>query len=186
MAGPYRVELVACEPLIVDPIAAVFAADGRLWVVEMRGFMPNVDGQGELVKNGVIAVLEDTDEDGRMDRRTVFLDGLVLPRAVLPIRDGALVLEPPRFWLCRDVDGDGKCDERTDLGQQFDGGLTNLDNPGASGLLVSKGSVFVAYCQVDLAMGWMGPAGGLLSRGINNVEVYGKRGPENSLPWLSP
>ena len=40
------IELVASEPLVHDPVQAVFDARGRMWVVEMRGYMPDVDGQG--------------------------------------------------------------------------------------------------------------------------------------------
>src|SRR5262245_54294238 len=63
----FRVELVAAEPLVHSPIQIVFDPDGRLWVLEMRGYMPNLEGTGELEKAGSIAVLEDTDGDGRMD-----------------------------------------------------------------------------------------------------------------------
>ena len=48
----------------------------------MRGFMPNLAGTGEDVPNGRIVVLEDTNDDGQMDKSTVFLDSLVLPRSV--------------------------------------------------------------------------------------------------------
>src|SRR5437899_640955 len=77
----FRIELVAAEPLVHDPIQIAFDPDGRLWVLEMRGYMPNIEGAGELKKVGSVVVLEDTDGDGRMDKRTVFLDGLVMPRA---------------------------------------------------------------------------------------------------------
>lgn len=78
----FEVELVAAEPMIHDPVALAFDGNGRIWVAEMRGYMPNIDGKGEDVENGRIVVLEDTDNDGSIDKSTVFLDKLVMPRAV--------------------------------------------------------------------------------------------------------
>ena len=95
--GDVQVELVVAEPLVQDPIALAFDAQGALWVVEMRGYMPNVDGTGEREPVGAIAILRDLDGDGRFEKRTTFLDGLVLPRAVRPCRGGALVLAPPEL-----------------------------------------------------------------------------------------
>ena len=125
VAPGYRIELVASEPLIHDPVALAFAPDGALWVVEMRGFMPNVDGEGEREPTGRIVVLRDDDGDGRMDRSTVFADQLVLPRAVLPVGDGALVLAPPVLWYCTDTDGDGRADRRLSVAEGFTEGLDN-------------------------------------------------------------
>jgi mono/diheme cytochrome c family protein len=113
IAPGYRVELVASEPLVHDPIALTFDPDGRIWVCEMRGFMPDVDAKGEKEPVGTITVLEDTDGDGVMDRSTVFLDKLVLPRALCWTLDGLLVAENGKIWLCRDRNGDLKCDEKT-------------------------------------------------------------------------
>ena len=107
-----RVELVAAEPLVVAPVAMAFDGDGGLWVAEMRGYMPDVDGTAEDAPIGQVARLTDVDGDGRMDRRTVFLDGLVLPRALLPTRDGLLCIAPPELLFARDTDGDGVADER--------------------------------------------------------------------------
>src|SRR4051812_3881512 len=61
LAAGFRAELIASEPLIGDPIAMQFGPDGRLWVLEMRGYMPNADGQGEREPVCSVAVLIDTD-----------------------------------------------------------------------------------------------------------------------------
>lgn len=106
----FDIEIAAAEPLIEDPVAIDFDAHGRIWVVEMRAFMPNVEGEGELTPNGRVSVLEDLDRDGRMDRSSVFLDSLVLPRAVKVLERGVLVAEPPYLWLARDTTGDLKAD----------------------------------------------------------------------------
>src|SRR5436190_5916 len=95
----FRIELVASEPMVEVPTVIQFDPDGRLWVVEMRGYMPNLDGIGETSATGRISILEDTDGDGLMDRKKVFLDGLVMPRALLLVRGGALVCEPPQLWF---------------------------------------------------------------------------------------
>jgi mono/diheme cytochrome c family protein len=115
----FRIELVAAEPLVFSPIQIAFDPDGRLWVLEMHGYMPNLEGSGELEKVGSVVVLEDTDGDGRMDKRTVFLDGLVMPRALSLARGGALVAEPPVLWFCQDTDDDGKCDRRTPVANDY-------------------------------------------------------------------
>jgi glucose/arabinose dehydrogenase/mono/diheme cytochrome c family protein len=112
LAKGYRVELVASEPLVRDPVAMTFDPDGRLWVCEMRGFMPDVDATGQKNPVGTVAVLEDTDGDGVMDKRTVFLDKLVLPRGLCWTTDGLLVAADGKIWLCRDKAGDLKCHEK--------------------------------------------------------------------------
>ena len=95
----FRVELVAAEPLLHDPVQIAFAADGSIWVLEMGGYMPNADGTEELQPVGRVLRLRDVDGDGRMDEREVFLDKLILPRAIAPARDGLLVVEP-QTWSC--------------------------------------------------------------------------------------
>lgn len=107
MPPGYRVELVASEPLVRDPIAIDWDTRGRLWVVEMPAYVRNLDlPEPNLDPICRIVVLEDTDHDGRMDKRTVFADGMVLPRAVKVLDQGVLVAEPPYIWLMHDRDGD--------------------------------------------------------------------------------
>jgi mono/diheme cytochrome c family protein/glucose/arabinose dehydrogenase len=106
----FRIELVASEPMIESPIAMSFDDQGRLYVVEMRGYMHDLSGAGESEPTGRISLLEDTDGDGRMDKATPFLDKLVMPRAVMAVNGGVLVAEPPNLFFCKDTDGDGKAD----------------------------------------------------------------------------
>src|SRR6185503_7053119 len=73
VAPGFRLELVASEPLVFEPVAMAFDPDGRLWVVEMRSYMLDIDAKGETLPMSDIAVLEDTDGDGTYDKRTVFL-----------------------------------------------------------------------------------------------------------------
>jgi mono/diheme cytochrome c family protein/glucose/arabinose dehydrogenase len=119
VAPGFRVELVASEPLIGDPVAMAFGPDGRIWVVEMRGYMHDVDGHGEDLKVGRVVVLTDTDGDGRMDKSDVFADGLVMPRAIMLVNGGVLVGAPPELLFLRDTDGDGKADQRTVVNTDF-------------------------------------------------------------------
>ncbi|MFT7678616.1 MAG: mono/diheme cytochrome c family protein/glucose/arabinose dehydrogenase [Planctomycetota bacterium] len=121
----FRIELVAAEPLVVDPVALAFDEEGRLWVAEMRGYMPNVEGTDETKVGGFIVILEDTDGDGRMDKRTEFLSDLVLPRAIQPTRGGALLIAPPELLFAKDTTGDGKAD----LIEVIDTGLKGIPNP---------------------------------------------------------
>lgn len=133
LAPGFKIEVVAADPLVFDPVAMQIGPDGRIWVVEMRGYMPNVDGIGEDAPIGTIAVLSDADGDGRMDERTEFAGGLVMPRGVALVDDGVLVAAPPTLWHMRDTDGDGVADERTVVSESY-GDRQNPEHT-ANGLL---------------------------------------------------
>lgn len=94
----FEIKLVAAEPLTTTPVAMSFDDKGRMWIVEMEGYMPDTLGNGEERPDGKIVILEDKNKDGIADTRTVFLDSLVLPRAICLIDNGLLVAEPPRLW----------------------------------------------------------------------------------------
>ncbi len=113
----FKVELVAHEPLVKDPIALEWGADGKLWVVEMGDYPRGVDGQGR--PGGVVRFLEDTDGDGRYDRSTEFLTGVNFPTGVMPWHKGVIVSAAPEIFYAEDTDGDGKADVRQTLFQGF-------------------------------------------------------------------
>ena len=106
----FTVETVAREPLVKDPIAFDWSADGRLWVVEMGDYPLGLDGKGK--PGGVVRVLEDTNGDGIYEKSTEFLSGLGIPTGLLPWRDGVLIACAPDIFYAEDRDGDGKADVR--------------------------------------------------------------------------
>jgi mono/diheme cytochrome c family protein/glucose/arabinose dehydrogenase len=112
LPGNLRIELVAAEPMVQDPVFMSFDEDGRLWVVEMRGFMPDIDGNGETDPTGRISILEDTDSDGMMDKSTIYLDSLILPRGLAVIKGGALIIDDYKLWMTQDTNGDLQADTK--------------------------------------------------------------------------
>ena len=104
----YRVEVVAAEPFVRDPVAIAWDEHGRLWVVEMADYPYGMDGAGK--PGGRVRYLTDRDGDGRYDMSTLFLDGLSFPTAVLPWKDGVFVAAAPQLIFARDTDTDGKAD----------------------------------------------------------------------------
>ncbi|MCA8966182.1 MAG: protein containing Coagulation factor 5/8 type, partial [Planctomycetes bacterium] len=110
----YRLEVVACEPMIREPVAIAWDGNGRMYVAEMCTYMQDIDGSDEHAPTSRVSRLEDTDGDGRMDKHTVFVDGLVLPRMILPLQDSVIVRETDTLDLFeyRDTDGDGVADDK--------------------------------------------------------------------------
>jgi putative membrane-bound dehydrogenase-like protein len=120
----YQAELVAAEPLVVDPVAFDWGPDGALWVVEMRDYPLGMDGRWQ--PGGRVKRLTDADGDGTFDKATVFLDGLSLPNGILPWRSGVLVTAAPEIFYAEDSDGDGKADRRETLYRGFKPGNPQL------------------------------------------------------------
>lgn len=106
----YGFELVASEPLTMDPVAIDWDTAGRMWVVEMADYPLGMDGNGK--PGGRVRVLEDTDGDGRYDKSTLFAEGLNFPNGVLTWRDGVIITAAPDILFLRDTDGDGRADQR--------------------------------------------------------------------------
>jgi putative membrane-bound dehydrogenase-like protein len=109
----WKVELVAAEPMLLDPVAFDWDERGRLWIVEMADYPLGMDNNGK--PGGRIRVLEDTDGDVRYDKSTLFADGLNFPNGLLTWRDGVIVTAAPHILFLRDTNGDGRADEQTVL-----------------------------------------------------------------------
>ena len=103
----YHLEIVAAEPLVSDPVAAAFDENGRLYVVEMRGYSEQPDEQLSRVR-----LLTDTDGDGRFDASSIFVDKLSWPTAITCYDGGVFIGDAPDILYCKDTDGDGRADER--------------------------------------------------------------------------
>ncbi|MDQ6843824.1 MAG: c-type cytochrome [Bacteroidota bacterium] len=100
----FKIELVAADPLISDPVDMTIDEEGRMYVVEMHGYPLDLDHTGKVI------MLKDTDGDGKMDTRSVFADGLILPTGVMRWKKGILVTDPPNVYYMEDTTGDGKAD----------------------------------------------------------------------------
>ncbi|MBC7653729.1 MAG: cytochrome C [Oligoflexus sp.] len=137
----YHLELVASEPMISEPVAIVWDGNGKMFVAEMNTYMQDLNGTGQKMNTCKIKLLEDTDGDGKMDKATLFLDSLVLPRMMLCLDDKLLVNETftNNIYSYRDTNGDGHSDEKLqvfednspdekNLEHQKTGLIWNLDN----------------------------------------------------------
>ena len=120
----FRLEQVVAEPLVRDPVALAFDADGRLFVVEMCDY-------SEQDKDflGKVRLLEDRDEDGRIETSTLFAEKLSWPTAITCFDGGVFVGAAPDIWYLKDNDGDGRADVRrrafTGFGRDNVQGLLN-------------------------------------------------------------
>ena len=113
----FTIELAAAEPLVMDPIALDWGADGKLWVVEMADYPLGLDDKGK--PGGRVRYLEDTDADGKYDKSTLFLDQIAYPTGVIAWRDGVIVSAAPAVFFAADRDGDGKAEVREELYRGF-------------------------------------------------------------------
>ena len=140
----FRIELVASEPLVVEPSSVAFDSRGRMFVSEIHGF--NLEGEidvAELNKTGkidrsvrrirwervggriaeaakrgqygTVKLLIDSDGDGRMDKAQVWADRLPPCYGILPFQDGLVVVCAPDILFLADRDGDGRAEVRTTL-----------------------------------------------------------------------
>lgn len=104
----FVIEPVAAEPNVFNPVALAFDAKGRIWVAEMTTYMPDVHGTGEMQPEGNIAVLADTDGDGELDERSVFLNGIVLPRTIAMVEGGIFYADQTSLYFVEVQEQEGR------------------------------------------------------------------------------
>lgn len=104
-----RVELVAAEPLVQDPVAIDWGADGRLWVCEMNDYPSGLDMNWQ--PGGRVKFLTDENGDGQYERATVFLEGLPFPTGITAWGRGVFICAAPDIIYAEDTNGDGKADK---------------------------------------------------------------------------
>ena len=121
----FKIELVAAEPLISDPVALEIDENGNMYVVENHGYPL------DKTKSSRVKLLRDTDGDGRMDASTIFADTLMMPTGVMRWQNGVLVTDAPDVLYMEDTNGDGKADiiERMVSGFALSNPQHNVNTP---------------------------------------------------------
>ncbi len=138
----FSVEVVAAEPDIVNPVAMSFDERGRIWITESLEYPRSEPGPGR----DRVKVLEDIDGDGRVDRVTVYAEGLNIPSGVAVGYGGVWVANSPDILFMQDTDGDGKADKTevvvTGFGRSDTHELPNSLTWGPDGWLYGLNGVF--------------------------------------------
>ncbi len=136
----YRLECIASEPMVEEPASFAFDGNGSMYVCEWRTYMQDEHATKQLDPVSRVVKLVDTNGDGIMDKRTVFIDNVILPRTVLPLHDRVLVTftESNSVWAYFDDNKDGVSDRRElafeggpnhgNIEHQNSGMVWNLDN----------------------------------------------------------
>lgn len=121
----FKIELIAAEPLIADPVDMEIDEYGRMYVVEMHGYPLDKTGKG------AVKLLTDSDGDGKFDKSTNFADSLVLPNGVMRWKKGILVSDAPNILYLEDTDNDGKADIKDTMltGFSLSNPHINVNNP---------------------------------------------------------
>ena len=136
----YHLECVASEPMVQEPVSFAFDPNGALYVCEWLTYMQDEFATDQMKPVSRVVKLVDTDGDGIMDKRTVFIDNALLPRTVLPMGDRVIVsfTGDSSYWSYFDDDKDGVSDRKelifktgtdnSNIEHQRTGILWNLDN----------------------------------------------------------
>ncbi|HUG19968.1 MAG TPA: PVC-type heme-binding CxxCH protein, partial [Planctomycetaceae bacterium] len=146
----FSVELVASEPQVINPVGMAIDEKGRFWITESFEYPRREPGPGR----DRVKVLEDTDGDGKVDKVTVFAEGLNIPSGIAVGHGGVWVANSPDILFMQDTDGDLKADKIekivTGFGRTDTHELPNSLTWGPDGWLYGLNGVF-NYCNVSYA-----------------------------------
>lgn len=119
VAKGFKMDLVAAEPLVTDPIAVAIDENLRMYIVEMNGYSENRDD-----KISRIRLMDDKDGDGKYETSKIFVDKLNWPTAIACWDGGIIAADAPDIFWFKDTDGDDKPDEKKVLFTGF--GISNV------------------------------------------------------------
>lgn len=105
----YKVNVWASEPMMRQPMATAWDTQGRLWVAENLDYESRSEGFSND-GNSRIVILEDTNGDGKADKRKIFMEGIAFPSAIAVGFDGVFVGAPPNLLFIPDKNNDDKAD----------------------------------------------------------------------------
>jgi mono/diheme cytochrome c family protein/glucose/arabinose dehydrogenase len=123
----FKLEPVLTDPDIQEPAQIAFDGNGRMFVVELRGYMQDADATGELDPVGRISVHEDKNNDGVYETHHVFVDKMIFPRFVMPFGANAILAKESNadeVWKYTDTNNDNVADKK----ELFATGLGRLLN----------------------------------------------------------
>ncbi|MDR6803990.1 mono/diheme cytochrome c family protein/glucose/arabinose dehydrogenase [Dyadobacter sp. BE34] len=153
----YKIELFASEqefPDLAKPMQMSFDNKGRLWVATMPSY-PHYK-PGDSKPNDKIIIFEDTNNDGKADKQSVFADGLHLPLGFEIAKEGVYVSQGTNLKLLTDTNGDGKADKEEILLSGFDDHDTHHNSHAftvdPSGAIYSGEGVFL-HTNVETSYG---------------------------------
>lgn len=179
----YHLELVLSEPEIKEPHIAAFDGNGRMFVAEMRTYMQEIDGKDELAPLCRVSLHWSSKGDGVFDKHTVFIDKMVLPRMILPLDAGRLLVgetDTNDIFLHTDTDGDGVADKKE---LWFQGGPRggNLEHQPSGLIWATDNWLYTSYNNYRLR--WT-PAGPIKEPTAGNGGQWGLTQDDHGKPWF--
>lgn len=123
VAEGLQAELFASEPMLTNPTNLTIDHKGRVWVCEAYNYRPEITGNKAREKGDRILILEDTNQDGKADKSTVFYQGpeLNAPIGIWVAGNQVIVSQSPYVWLFTDDNGDNKADRKEIIFQGIEG-----------------------------------------------------------------